>query len=1064
MQTTLLGLGLALIAAILAAFAAPFFIDWNEWRPQLEAQASALAGSRVTIAGTIDLTLLPTPAFVLREVSLGDAEKGSGMRAAEMRGSLSLTALISGKIEASEFVLSRPAIRLVVEKDGTLLLPQGEGAGQEISVSGFVIETGTLVVEDRRTNSIFAADDFSARGEVVSREGPFRLDGGFRIEDMRWILRASSGRFGPDHSGKMRLSLERPSDMTLFDAEGVLALANATPRFEGKAMVARRSGALPWRVSADTAGDVSELRFANLELALGEGELPITLTGDGKLVPRANGALEISLASKRIDLDLGDPKAAATGAAHVLPWLAEARQLLGTLPLPAQLSFAADGILAGGQLIRDVRAGFRTQNGVVALERLEARLPGRAAISLSGRNKSGKFSGPLSFEAAEPQLFARWLLGETQSGKLVLPSAFNVKGNLDFEADRYALRKLQISAGPARIAGSVEAILYSQPGDYRVEAQFSARDIDLDAALPAVRGALSIPDNIWLVANLVADNARVLNAPVRRVSISMSQFFGGAPELTALAVDDLEGLSLSAKRNDRKERQIEFSADASRGSGFAKTLEYLTGNADFASIAARYAESHFPLRLAGTLTPQKNGWRVAAKSGDAALHLDLGELRDARQPAEIILRLPETEISAKGEFRFGADGRFEPLLAVNFKSADLRKAFVLAERAAADALSGSGTANVVRDGNNIVFDKLAFELAGSRGTGRIAIPAGAVSPFAGTLSLDRADAVGLISLALGRAKVSYLELGVPLLANWPGTLKLEVGSLTVSERISLQKASFQVRAGRFETVFDDFRAQLAGGKLSGSLRVADTIPRVLEINLSAEDVALAQLFATQAVRGNLRTNITLGANGRTEEDLLASLSGRGTLALSNLEIERADATAVARVYRSVKDAPDEKKIEQELSAALDRTSLKVGRIEAPLVITNGVVRSGSAKAQAGNIVITLSGTLDIPKRNVDSSLSIEVTDGSSVKPGAIVRWTGKLDALQRSVDAKALTTAITLRAIERGAQNPSNINLRQDDRVPPAKKKRPPSKSDVETVPLLPPPASVAPTQPRSEN
>src|SRR5690606_24948445 len=138
----------------------------------------------------------------------------------------------------------------------------------------------------------------------------------------------------------------------------------------------------------------------------------------------------------------------------------------------------------------------------------------------------------------------------------------------------------------------------------------------------------------------------------------------------------------------------------------------------------------------------------------------------------------------------------------------------------------------------------------------------------------------------------------------------------------------------------EFRAELAGGRLSGALRIADMIPRVLEINLSAEDVALAQLFGTKELRGAMRMQVSLGTSGKTEEDLIASLSGRGKLILSNLEIERTDATAVASVFASVKDAPDEKKVEQALLAALDRASLKVARLEAPLVIANGVMRSG----------------------------------------------------------------------------------------------------------------------------
>jgi hypothetical protein len=1062
LQTTLLGIALALIALILAAFAAPLFIDWNEWRPQLEAQTSALAGSRVTISGNIDLTLLPTPAFVLRDVSVGDAEKGSGMRANEMRGSLSLTALISGKIEASEFVLSKPAIRLVIEKDGKFLLPDGASAGQEISVSGFVLEAGSLTVEDRRTNSTFAVDDLSARGELVSREGPFRLDGGFRSNGVRWILRASSGRFGPDHSGKVRIALERPADNFSFEAEGLLTLADAAPRFDGKMSAAQKSGALPWRVTSDATGDTSEIRFGNLELALGQGELPITLAGEAKLTPRAGGALEISLSSKRIDLDLGDQKAATAGAGHVLPLLSEARELLGAIPLPSQVAISADGILAGGQLMRDVRANFHALNGAVALERLEAKLPGRASISLSGKTEKDKFSGPLSFEAEEPQIFARWLLGEELSAKFMLPAALSLRAMLDLAPDNYSLQKIQLAAGATKISGEVVAYLYSPPREYRVEANLSASEVDLDGVLTAVGNTFPIPDNIWLVANLASDKARFLKTPAKRINISASKFFGGAPELTSVVVEDFDGLTLTAKRKTEKDKIIEFSAEVIRSGGLTRALEYFSGSADYANIAARYAASHFPLRLSGTLTPEDKGWRASMNSAEIQAALFLGELRNSRQPVDALLRLPETEISAKGEFRLGPEGRFEPVLALNFKSADLRKAFVLADRASANTLPAYGTANLLRDGNSFVFDKLAFALAGAKGSGRLAFPAGETSPFSGHLAFDRVSAGTLLALAIGRANVSYLELGVPILANFPGRLKVEIESLAVSERVSLQKAAFEMRVGRFETVFDDFRAQLAGGKVSGFLRIADTLPRVLEIKLDAADVSLAALFGAKALRGTLRTALALSAHGNTHDDLLTSVAGKGTLVLTGLEIDRTDATAVSTVLAgAARNAPDEKKIEQALLAALDRTSLKVSKLEAPLVIANGVLRSGSAKAQAGNIEISLSGSLNIPKWMAEALLNIEVTGNSPVKPGAVVRWAGPPDAPERSVDAKALIAAITLRAIERGGQN---INL-QEDRAVPAKKKRQPAKSEIETAPLLPPPANVPPApQPRSQN
>ena len=66
MQTTLLGLAIALILALLAALIGPYFVHWNDHRAFFEAEASRLVGLNVRVGGDIDAKLLPFPAVTLR--------------------------------------------------------------------------------------------------------------------------------------------------------------------------------------------------------------------------------------------------------------------------------------------------------------------------------------------------------------------------------------------------------------------------------------------------------------------------------------------------------------------------------------------------------------------------------------------------------------------------------------------------------------------------------------------------------------------------------------------------------------------------------------------------------------------------------------------------------------------------------------------------------------------------------------------------------------------------------------------------------------------------------------
>ncbi|HBF52943.1 MAG TPA: hypothetical protein DDW72_03360, partial [Afipia sp.] len=71
MQTTLLGLAIAFILALIAALVGPYFVDWNQFRSQFETEASRIVGAPVRVGGKLDALLLPTPTLRLRSVAIG---------------------------------------------------------------------------------------------------------------------------------------------------------------------------------------------------------------------------------------------------------------------------------------------------------------------------------------------------------------------------------------------------------------------------------------------------------------------------------------------------------------------------------------------------------------------------------------------------------------------------------------------------------------------------------------------------------------------------------------------------------------------------------------------------------------------------------------------------------------------------------------------------------------------------------------------------------------------------------------------------------------------------------
>ena len=73
MQTTLLGLAIALILALLTALVGPYFVNWNDHRAFFEVEASRLTGLNVQVTGPIKVSVLPTPAVTLGDIAIGPA-------------------------------------------------------------------------------------------------------------------------------------------------------------------------------------------------------------------------------------------------------------------------------------------------------------------------------------------------------------------------------------------------------------------------------------------------------------------------------------------------------------------------------------------------------------------------------------------------------------------------------------------------------------------------------------------------------------------------------------------------------------------------------------------------------------------------------------------------------------------------------------------------------------------------------------------------------------------------------------------------------------------------------
>ena len=130
MQTTLLGLAIAFIIALIAALVGPYFIDWNQFRPQFEAEATRIIGAPVRVGGKLDARLLPAPSLQLHSVVVGGANDLGKVRADKLDVEFSLGSLMRGEVRATELTINGMSVDLGLDAKGRIDWPAIDRDGQ----------------------------------------------------------------------------------------------------------------------------------------------------------------------------------------------------------------------------------------------------------------------------------------------------------------------------------------------------------------------------------------------------------------------------------------------------------------------------------------------------------------------------------------------------------------------------------------------------------------------------------------------------------------------------------------------------------------------------------------------------------------------------------------------------------------------------------------------------------------------------------------------------------------------------------------------------------------------
>ena len=866
MQTTLLGLAIAFIIALVAALIGPYFVDWNQFRPQFETEATRVIGAPVRVAGKLDARLLPSPSLRLRSVVVGGANDLGKVRADKLDVEFSLGSLMRGEWRATELTIDGMALDVGLDPQGRIDWPASTG---KFSLGALSIDrlnlTGRAALHDALSHSTLELNEIVFSGDVRALAGSVRGDGSFLLKDVRYPFRVSSGQSGDGTGTRIHLNLDPGTRPLSAELDGILNFDARAPRFEGSVALAasprpKPKGSTdptqpPWRIAARVKADHAAAKLEQIEVNYGAEDRALKLAGQGDVRFGASPLLHATLSARQLDADrfaakesVKDSTAKDSGAepVRVLPAWRALIAAAPELPLPAQVELGAEQIMMGGRPLQNFAAEVKTDTRSWTIDRLDVRAPGSTHLSLSGSNAQagppGHFKGALNVDSADPDALVMWLQGRNE---LTYRSQkpLRLGGNVDIGVDRLAIDAIRCEIDGGTIGGRI-AVSHDGQGGGSLEAELKADRLDLDSASGFARAILG-PQGEWPErAQVSLDISRAILAGQELSPLAAK--FGYGPKsiaLDRLKIGMASGVTVEAfgafDRSNATGKLALNSSAASLGQ-FAGLMAPVAP-----SVAARLNSMALipgPARINLMLAVDRDADRVDHADTRATFDLDAPQFRgtatitarpEAAALREIDLdRLRRSEISLETKL---SSEQGAPLLAL------------LGLDGALAAGDGAGQFQGSLSGVWGAPLRLKFNLSAA---GLDAEAQGTADPFAARPN----GSVNVKARSLNLAPLFELKRSDKLTQN-----------ISLSSRMSLQEGKLSL---------EDLDGTMAGSRLRGHLAVTFEAERKVEGELGLDSLEIAPAFA-----------LAIGAAGRDVTEPLGAglLKGwRGRIAFQAL--------------------------------------------------------------------------------------------------------------------------------------------------------------------------------------
>ncbi len=421
LRTVLIAVVVLVVALVATGIGIIMSIDFNQYRPQIEAQAEAVTGRKLSLAGDLDVALSLVPTVAVNDVTFANAGWGSRpemVKVDRLEFEMALLPLLSGDIQVKRVVLNGADILLETNTDGTpnwtfASAPETEPAapaegGGEVklpTVNSIAIEDARLTYRDGATGTSQTVSLASLSATADSATSPIAIELEGALNDNPITLTGSVGALqGLLDNQPFAVDLAGEGGGATFTVKGTVAEPKAgrgvALEFSAKGdsladMTALTGSPLPplgpYSVLARLTDQDSGYQVEGLQARLGEsdvsGSAGIALGGPR---PRITAALT----STKLDFkDFGvEPQPEIEGTAapsgdaggsdgRVFP--ADPLPFDGLKAVDASVRFTGQQVIKAPVTMENVAANLTLENGKLTVTQLDTGISG-GTVAING--------------------------------------------------------------------------------------------------------------------------------------------------------------------------------------------------------------------------------------------------------------------------------------------------------------------------------------------------------------------------------------------------------------------------------------------------------------------------------------------------------------------------------------------------------------------------------------------------------------------------------------------------------------------------------------------------------